>query len=213
MKVSTESNNKKAFWPYYVVKGICGVIVISIIIAIVHVILPFYLYSQPLSQSQKTNDAKRLMSPVQSYAQSQGWISVYDFNDPAEIDNTIPMYTEVFLTNQTPDEVIQNTLILIRNEGYLKGSGVSPDAIQSALKNHYDIDLGGTATNGNQVHVTISTKQYVNGDDSTAQVPSGMTSVDVEFDYYGYDNKIQNSPEPTGVKCLGSGCPAGTMPK
>lgn len=130
-----------------------------------------------------TNEAKRFMIPVKSYAHSQGWISVQVIDNPAVIDNTIPTYSEVFLTNKTPYEIASPMLTLIRKEGFLNGSGISSEVIQTTIKDHYDLDLGGIDASGNKISVTISTKEYANEDGSTTKVPPGMTAVIVYTEY------------------------------
>jgi len=209
MKSSIKRNNKKPFWPYYIIVGICGIIVIGILVGIINVILFLNSLSQSASQAEKTNEAKKLIIPVESYAQSQGWKSVFVFNDPGGGDNSVPNFDEAFITTQTPIEVERDMTTFLNKIGYhLDSQTPSPsqNVYPSQANDSSDIDLHGTATNGNDVYVTISTKQYPNGDNSLANVPRDKTSVYVEFDYNGYVIQMQNETPPSNISCVGSGC-------
>lgn len=131
------------------------------------------------------NEAKILIIPVLLYAQSQGWESLHDNNNPAEGDSSIPNYNKVFVTKQTPDEVEQQMLSLLNKEGY------HMNAIQVTPENSYEnnsSDLGfpytkldGTSANGNEVEVDINDKGDPEANDPTAQSASRMTYVEVDF--------------------------------
>jgi hypothetical protein len=205
MSGSIKNKNKKNFLPYYVIVGICGVIVISVLAVIIFVILFFNSLSQSASQAEKTNEAKRLMIPVESYAQSQGWKSVYTINTPVGGDNSVPGYNEVFLTTQTPNEVEQDIFTFLNEKGYhmssQSDSSMAPDAVDPS-----DINLQGTATNGNEVDVTISHIGYEDENGSTIKIIQGMTAVAVYFAYNnGYLDQSQKEP-PSNIGCVGNGC-------
>jgi len=211
MKVSTKDKNKKFLWPYYVIVGLCGVIVISILIGIVHINLFLNSLLQTFSHEQKANEAEKLIIPVLAYAQSQEWKSVRIINNPRGIDNNISEYNETFLTKQSTSEVEQMMLTFFKKGGYrIETTIINPGMlIQPITNGYYDTNLGfsylvlsGTDIKGNTVYVTINNKGYEKSDGSIVKIPEGTTAVFVASDYYGYEKQKEKEPVPSAA-CVG----------
>ena len=198
MGISSKNKMVISYKSDFIIAGIVvGIVVLTVVTFVIYL---FHESSQADSQAEKTNEAKKLMAPIDVYAQSQRWKSVSVYNNPATGDNDIPTYGEEFLTTQARKVVEEELLTFLSEKGYQMDSqrpSPSQDVYLSKAIDLSEININGASVNGNTVDVKIDTASYDNGEGSYEIVPPGKTAVYVGFNYYGYVNQTQNGPTPT----------------